>query len=119
MACKIIQAGAGIVRIRISEQMCVEDLHSAHETCIALMKKGGILKLLVMLENFHGWEHSSAWAETVFMADQDRQIQKMAFVGDEQWRDQACAFVGKGLRSFEIEYFVPSASAEADRWLQS
>ncbi len=119
MACEIIQAEAGIVRIRISEQMCVEDLRRAQETCIALMNKGGILKLLIMLENFQGWEHSSAWAETAFMADQDRQIQKVAFVGDEQWRDQACAFIGKGLREFEIKYFLPSACAEAERWLQA
>jgi hypothetical protein len=71
-----------------------------------------------MLENFQGWEPSHAWETTGFMLDRDRQIQKMAFVGVEKWRDQTCAFVAKGLRKFEIEYFLPSESAEAERWLQ-
>jgi hypothetical protein len=117
MAYEIIQAGEGVVRVRISGEMCVADLRMLQETCVALMNKGGILKLLIMFENFQGWEHSSAWEQTDFMPDQDKQIQKMAFVGEEQWRDKACAFVGKGLRTFEIEYFLPSALAEAERWL--
>ncbi len=118
MACEITQAGEDVVRIRISGQMCVADLRRVHETCIALMNKGGILKLLIMFENFQGWEHSSAWEQTDFMPDQGGQIRKLAFVGDEQWREKACAFVGKGLRTFEIEYFLSSALAEAERWLQ-
>jgi len=118
MACEIIQAEKKVVHIRISELMCVADLRILQETCMALMNKVETLKLLIVLENFQGWEQSSAWAQTAFMGDQAGQIQKMAFVGDEQWRDQACAFVGKGLRTFEIEYFLPSALAEAERWLQ-
>jgi hypothetical protein len=119
MACEITQAGEDVVRIRISGQMCVSDLRMAHETLMAIMNKGGILKLLIMFENFQGWEHSSAWEQTSFMPDQDKQIQKMAFVGEEQWRDKVYAFAGKGLRTFEMEYFQPSECAEAERWLQT
>ena len=83
------------------------------------MNRGHGLRLLIMLENFQGWEQTSAWEQTAFMPDQDRQMQKMAIVGDAQWRDQACAFVAKGLRSFEIEYFLPSECAEAESWLKA
>lgn len=119
MACEIIGIDGDLQRIRISGVMCVADLLTLQEASLKLIRQGSTIRVLVMLENFQGWEQSSAWEQTAFMPDQDRQMQKMAIVGDEQWRDQACAFVAKGLRSFEIEYFLPSEFAEAERWLQA
>lgn len=118
MAAEIIEAVDGLVRIRVWEQMRIADLQMLQEACIALMDQGHTVRLLIVLENFQGWEPSDDWDKTGFMLDRDRQIKKMAFVGVEQWRDQACAFVAKGLRKFEIEYFLPSECTEAERWLQ-
>ena len=119
MACEILGSEGPVLRIRISGVMSVADLLMLQEASLELIRQGNNIRALVMLENFQGWEHSSAWNQTSFMPDQEKQLQKMAFVGDEQWRDKACAFVGKGLRTFEIDYFLPSACAEAERWLQS
>lgn len=118
MAAEIIESTDGLVRIRIWDQMCIADLQMLQEACKALMDQGYTIRLLIILENFQGWESSHDWETTGFMLDRDSQIQKMAFVGVEQWRDQMCAFVAKGLRKFKIEYFSPSACAEAERWLQ-
>lgn len=119
MACEIIKTNNDLVRIRISGIMRVADLRNLQATGMDLIRKGHKLRLLVLLENFQGWEQSGAWADTGFLPDQDRGIQKIAFVGDEKWRDQACAFVAQGLRPFAIEYFASSAQAEAERWLQT
>ena len=119
MACEIIKTEGDLVRIRISGIMRVADLRTLQASGLELIRQGNKLRLLVLLENFEGWEQSGDWANTGFLPDQDRGIHKIAIVGDEQWRDQACAFVAQGLRPFAIEYFASSAQAEAERWLQA
>jgi hypothetical protein len=119
MASEIIKAEGAVVRIRISGIMRVADLRKLQTSGLELIRQGNKLRLLVLLEDFQGWEQSGDWADTGFMPDQDRGIHKIAIVGDEQWRDQTCAFVAQGLRPFAIEYFALSAQAEAERWLQA
>ena len=60
------------------------------------------------LEDFQGWKKGPGWDDMSFSNEHDRNFEKMAIVGPEQWRDWACAFAGKGFRSVAVEYFLPS-----------
>jgi hypothetical protein len=39
-------------------------------------------------------------------------------VGDERWKEVTLPYVGKGLRSTEIEFFPPSALKKAKEWVK-
>ena len=52
-----------------------------------------------------------------FQVAHDDDIERMAIVGDEQWRDLTLLFTSQGLRPFPIEYFAPGRLAEARAWL--
>lgn len=52
-----------------------------------------------------------------FMMGEGDQIEKIAIVGDEQWRDDAYAFTATGLRPTLIEFFAPSRLDAARAWL--
>jgi len=98
--------------------MSVADLRKLQDAGLDVIKQGVKVRLLVLLEAFQGWEHSGDWATAGLLPDQDRGIHRIAIVGDEQWRDRACAFVARGLRPFAIEYFAPSDRAGAETWVQ-
>ena len=51
--------------------------------------------------------------------EEGQQIEKMAIVGDEKWRDDALAFTAKGFRPTAIEFFPASRMNEARIWLSS
>jgi SpoIIAA-like len=53
------------------------------------------------------------------MMEQGQQIEKMAIVGDEKWRDDALAFTAKGFRPTAIEFFPSSRLNEAHTWVSS
>ena len=36
-----------------------------------------------------------------------------------KWKDDAFAFLGKGLRTTQIEFFSPAALKEADSWIHA
>ena len=58
------------------------------------------------------------WGDITFMAEHDKEIGKIAVVGEEGWRDMICAFLAKGFRGAQIEYFLPGDLAKARTWLE-
>ena len=99
--------------------MKLADQESIQSEGLKLMGQGGKARLLVTFENFQGWDKGSDWGDVGFQIAHGKDIERMAFVGDEKWKDDVFAFVGKGLRSTQIEFFSPSALKEADSWIRS
>jgi len=53
------------------------------------------------------------------LIDHDKDINKIAVTGDEHWRDLICAFLAKGFRQAQVEYFLPTDLAKARVWLSA
>jgi len=83
----------------------------------AAISKVGQLRILVILENFTGWERTTGWEDITVNDEQDVQIKKFAIVGEEKWRDLVSAFTLQGLRPVPIEYFTDETAAI--QWLDS
>ncbi len=102
---------------RVSGQLSVAELEQAQGECEALIKKESQIKILVVLENFAGWEKVKGWEDVSFPLRNDPYIKKMAIVGDAEWRDLVFAFTGKGLRKVPIECFDVNQEEAARQWL--
>jgi SpoIIAA-like len=81
------------------------------------IERVGKIRILILLDNFHGWETSEAWGDTSFQQRYDTFIERIAIVGDSQWKDLVLAFAGKPFRTLPIQYFLPTQLAEARAWL--
>jgi len=49
----------------------------------------------------------------------DKNISRIAVVGDEKWRDLMYAFLAEGFRQAAVEYFLPDELAKARAWLSA
>ena len=49
----------------------------------------------------------------------DKNISRIAVVGDEKWRDLMYAFLAKGFRQTLVEYFLPGDLEKARGWLEA
>ena len=101
----------------VSGKLAKQELEHAQNACEDVIKKIGNIKLLVILDNFAGWEEAEGWEDTSFAERNDQYIDKIAIVGDEKWRDMAYLFTLKGLRPVAIEFFKPDQEANARVWL--
>lgn len=45
-------------------------------------------------------------------------IVRIAVEGEERWKDEVFAFLGKGFRTTEIEFFPPASTKEAEDWMR-
>ncbi len=84
-------------------------------TASQLIRKAGRVAALIYLDGFQGWESGVEWGDMSFLIEHDSDIEKIAIVGQERWRDEALAFTAAGLRRSPVRYFNDVGSAR--RWI--
>jgi hypothetical protein len=86
---------------------------------VEAIRRCGRISALLFLENFQGWKREGGWGDLTFMNEHDKDIAKIAVIGDSQWKDDVFAFLAKGFRSAAVEFFAPSEPYKARQWLKS
>jgi len=74
-------------------------------------------RLLAILEDFQGWERGADWNDLDFLISHSDEIAKIAIVAQPQWKTQALAFAGAGIRRCPVKFFAPEELATARTWL--
>jgi hypothetical protein len=118
VACEITRIEGAALYARISGEMKAADQQALQKAGLGLISRHGKVRLHVTLEGFRGWEKGVDWSDIDFLMTHGRDVAKIAVVGEERWKEQILAFLGKGLRPTEIEFFTPASAGEADRWIQ-
>ena len=119
MAHKIIRIDGAVLYVRVSGVMKLTDQQSLQAAGMELIAQGRKVRLFVTFEDFEGWEKGVDWGDIGFLMAHGDDIAKMAIVGDERWKDQVFAFVGKGLRTPRSNSSPPSSMTEAGSWIQA
>jgi SpoIIAA-like len=117
MAFTIIDASGPIISATISGELGKSEVTQMQAAAVDAMRRFGKISALFVLDNFRGWKREPDWGDVTFMTEHDQEITKIAVVGEEQWRDLVFAFLAKGFRQAEVEYFLPVDLAKARAWL--
>jgi len=116
MAFTIIDASGPIISATISGELGKSEVTQMQAAAVDAMPRFGKISALFILDNFRGWKREPDWGDVTFMTEHDNDIVKIAVVGDEEWRDLVYAFLAKGFRQAEVEYFLPGDLAKARAW---
>lgn len=119
MAAEIVEVGSGIVTVRVNGTLSQSALADLQNSMADVIRAQGKVRILVLADQFAGWERGGDWNDFSFQEQNDPCIEKMAIVGDKRWEDLALIFVAKGLRSFPIEYFEASDRDKAQAWIKA
>lgn len=117
MSAEIISNFNGIVTTQIRGFLTQAELSAVQKEVIGIIGREGGIRLLILCEDFLGWDKASDWEDVSFQSQSDPYINKMALVGDKKWKDLALMFTGQGFREFPIEYFEPLEIEQARAWL--
>ena len=117
MAAEIIDSGTGVVTLKVTGKLSEAQLLDSQKRLRSILRARGKARVLVLCEKFEGWERGGKWNDFSFQEEADAAIEKMAIVGAAELKDDVLLFVGKSLRPFPIEYFVPGAESLARAWL--
>jgi SpoIIAA-like len=73
-----------------------------------MIDTGSRPRLLVILENFEGWERGADWNDLDFLLSYSHKITKIAIVAEPRWETLALAFAGAGVRRAQVKFFPPN-----------
>ena len=117
MPVQVINASGKLLEIKIRGMF----KKAEHDRIVRIAKetiaREGKIRALLILEGFEGWERHEGWGDVSFMMEEGRDIEKMAIVGDEKWKDSVIAFTAKGFRPTAIEFFAASRVNAARVWV--
>jgi SpoIIAA-like len=117
MAAGVLDHANGIITLKISGKLTQSELASIQAETAGLIGPGVRWRILVLTENFAGWELGGEWNDFSAQSESDASIEKMAIVGERRWEELALIFTAKGLRPFPIEFFEPAQLPQARAWL--
>ena len=116
----IIQQEEGNLRVlRITGLLKKSELDAVQAAEAKQWTSATRVKLLVIVENFQGWEHDVDWGDVSFLVTQGDRIEKIAIVGDPKQEVDFLIFAGSGFRRAPVKFFPPSQLVQARAWLGS
>jgi hypothetical protein len=107
--------GQRLLVVRINGILRQAEFEECQRAAAEVIRAVGKVAALIVLDGFQGWEHRDEWGDMSFLFEHDNDIEKIAVVGQEKWREEVLMFTGAGLRHSSVRYFNDSDSARA--WL--
>jgi hypothetical protein len=117
MPASIHHESGNLFRVRISGVLRQAELKDVQAVAAREIVRLGRITLLFVLEQFEGWERGADWGDLAFYVAHDKDIAKIAIIGEEQWRDHGLAFAGAGIRKAAVQFFPLAEGARARTWL--
>lgn len=97
MSAEIIDQRGHLLQIRNRGELRKIDHDRMIGAAREVIVREGKVGVLTILDGFQGWERHEGWGDVSFMMGDGENIEKMAIVGDEKWRDDALVFTAAGL----------------------
>jgi len=112
-----ISAGR-ILEVRVVGKLTKEAYKEFVPAVDAQIKKYGKLRILFVMQDFHGWTAGALWEDLKFDLKHWKDIERLAIVGDKKWEKGMAAFC-KPFTKAEIRYFDQTQLEQAREWLES
>lgn len=117
MPAELQREQGNVFRVKVRGILSKEDMKRCEEQLLPEIVRTGPVRLLFTLNAFDGWDPLGNWGDLTFFARHGDLIERIAIVGDEQWRDHALMFAAAGLRKAPVEFFAANLEKEARAWL--
>ncbi|MDQ2868740.1 MAG: STAS/SEC14 domain-containing protein [Verrucomicrobiota bacterium] len=115
---KIIPEDGNLVRVDVSGKLTQEDYDALIPSLEQVIARHGSMRLLFVMENFHGWDAGAAWDDFRFGITHASKVGRVAMVGEKSWQ-KWMAKLGSYFSRDAVKYFDHSQMAEAERWVRA
>ena len=81
------------------------------------IKRYGKIRLLWLLEDFHGWEPRAAWDDYDYWRKYGKEIERVAIVGNKRWEEWMTKLAQLFMKG-GVKYFDESQLDDAWAWVR-
>jgi hypothetical protein len=104
------------VAVRVSGKLHDADYKAFVPKAEAVIEREGGIRLLMLFEDFEGWDAHAAWDDFKFGVKNGRKIKRFALVGSHKWQEW-CAKLCRVVMC-ESQFFDDSRADEAWKWVK-
>jgi len=112
------EAGGKVLEVMLTGTLAAHDYSRLVPVVGRLVRRHGRIRLLVTMNDFHGWTAGALWEDTRFAARHFGDIDRIAFVGRTKWQRGMATFCRPFTRA-TVRYFGGTASKAARTWLEA
>lgn len=105
-----------ILTMKISGKLTKDDYDFFVPEIERMINDRSCVRLLIILEDFHGWTTAAAWEDGKFGFRHYSDIERMAIVGENRW-EQGMALIVKPFTKATVKYFDVSDLDSAKQWI--
>ncbi len=113
---KLQPAKGNVIGFMLSGKLHDEDYKLFVPEIEALIERTGKVRLLLQLEDFHGWDLHAAWDDITFDIKHYHDLERIALVGDLGWKAWMVK-LSKPFTAAEIMFFPTDEIDAAWDWL--
>jgi len=106
-----------LVEVTVKGKLAKEDYDLFVPMFEKAVAEAGKLRVLFIMDDFHGWEAGALWADIKFDLKHFKDIEKLAMVGDKKWEKGMAVFC-KPFTTAKIRYFDIARIKDARAWLK-
>jgi len=103
--------------LRISGRLKRSEFATQQDLIARKIVAGAKPRMLVILEDFLGWERRVDWNDFDFLLAHGDEIARISIVAEPRWGAHALAFAGAGFRRGPVKLFPPEEVAAARAWV--
>jgi hypothetical protein len=105
-----------LLAVKMTGKLHKEDYRHFVPTVEAAVQRHGKVRMLVQMQNFHGWSAGALWEDMKFDLKHFNHIERLAIVGETTWEKWMAVFC-KPFTTATIRYFPAEDLAAARAWI--
>jgi hypothetical protein len=107
-----------VLEVRVTGKLTKDAYQKLVPAVDAQIKEYGKLRILFVMEDFHGWTAGAMWEDLKFDLKHWKDIERLAIVGEKKWEKGMASFC-KPFTKATIRYFDAAELDEAREWVAS
>jgi hypothetical protein len=105
-----------ILEVKVTGKFEKEDYQTFGRQVEDLIRSQGKIRVLFLMEEFHGWSIGGLWEDLKFDAKHFNDIERLALVGDRKWEKGMAEFC-KPFTTAKVHYFDMEQMSDAKAWI--
>lgn len=110
--------GENLLKVKVRGKLVRKDYEEFAPMVERMVQEHGKIRVLIEMEDFHGWTAGALWEDIKFDAKHFNHIERLAMVGDKKWQEWMAMFC-RPFTTAKIRYFDHAEADEARAWTEA
>ena len=106
----------GVMEVDVTGRLTKDDYAQFVPATEQAIKEHGKIRILFVMQDFHGWSAGAAWEDIKFDLKHFSHIERLGIVGESRW-EHGMAIFCRPFTTAKLRYFDIAKIEEAREWI--